>query len=91
MTESFTPDGGPLSFGETSSEQQGVMFLYRGAMQSLRNPASHRFIEEVDEDYARDVIHTVNLLLRLMETNTSSNASSKLEQHPESSVVDSDS
>ena len=91
MTESFTPDGGPLSFGETGSEQQGVMFLYRGAMQSLRNPASHRFIEEVDEDYARDVIHTVNLLLRLMETNTSSNASSKLEQHPESGVVDSDS
>ncbi|PAU79990.1 TIGR02391 family protein [Halorubrum salipaludis] len=91
MTESFTPDDGPLSFGETGSEQQGVMFLYRGAMQSLRNPASHRFIEEVDEDYARDVIHTVNLLLRLMETNTSSNASSKLEQHPESGVVDSDS
>ena len=48
------------------------MFLYRGAMLSLRNPASHRFIEEVDEDYARDTLHTVNLLLRLVEMNTSS-------------------
>ncbi|MFC7072974.1 TIGR02391 family protein [Halovenus rubra] len=90
MTEAFTPERGPLSFGETGSEQEGVMFLYRGAMQSLRNPASHRFIEEVDEEYARDVIHTVNLLLRLMESNTSSDTTSKLEQRAESDAVNSD-
>lgn len=70
MTEAFSIDGGPLSFGETGGEKQGVMFLYRGAMLSLRNPVSHRFIEEVDEDYARDVLHTVNLLLRLVEMNS---------------------
>ena len=62
--------GGELSFGETGGEKQGVMFLYRGAMMSLRNPASHRFIEQVDEDYARDTLHTVNLLLRLVDMNS---------------------
>ena len=51
------------------------MFLYRGAFQALRNPVSHRFVEEVDEDYARDGIHTVNLLLRLLDENTSENVS----------------
>lgn len=71
MTEAFSPDGGSLAFGETGGEKQGVMFLYRGAMLSLRNPASHRFVDEVDEDYARDVIHTVNLLLRLVDMNNS--------------------
>ena len=69
MTQAFSPDDGPLSFGETGGEKQGVMFLYRGAMLSLRNPASHRFVKEVDEEYARDVLHTVNLLIRLIELN----------------------
>lgn len=71
MLAAFNSDDGPLSFGETEGEQDGVMFLYRGAFQALRNPVSHRFIDEVDEAYARDAIHTVNLLLRLLEENTS--------------------
>jgi hypothetical protein len=37
---------------------------------ALRNPVGHRFVDEIDEDYARDVIHTVNLLLRVLETNS---------------------
>jgi len=71
MLQAFNAEDGPLSFGETEGEQDGVMFLYRGAFQALRNPVSHRFVEEVDEDYARDAIHTVNLLLRLLDENTS--------------------
>lgn len=87
MTQAFNPEGGKLPFGETSGEKQGVMFLYRGAMLSLRNPASHRFIDEVDEDYARDVIHTVNLLLRLVELNSSDGSGGDLRQVPESGGV----
>lgn len=70
MLQAFNADDGPLSFGQTEGEQDGVMFLYRGAFQALRNPVSHRFVEEVDEDYARDAIHAVNLLLRLLDENT---------------------
>lgn len=69
--QAFNSDDGALSFGETEGEQDGVMFLYRGAFQALRNPVSHRFVEDIDEEYARDAIHTVNLLLRLLEENTS--------------------
>lgn len=65
MTEAFRPEG-PLSMGKTEAEEEGTMLLYRSAIMALRNPASHRFVDEADKDYARDVIHTVNLLLRVM-------------------------
>lgn len=87
MTDAFHPDRGPLAFGETKSEKQGAMFLFRGAIQSLRNPASHRTLEEADEEYARDVIHTVNLLLRLLEINNSESSDPILQQVPETGAV----
>lgn len=87
MTRAFNPDNGELTFGETGGEKQGMMFLYRGAMLSLRNPASHRFIEEADKDYARDVIHTVNLLLRLLKMNTDDISNTELRQVPETESV----
>ena len=68
MTEAFRPDG-PLAMGKTESEKEGTMLLFRSVVMALRNPVSHRFVNEVDEDYARDVIHTVNLLLRVMDSN----------------------
>lgn len=74
IQKAFHPDEGKLVFGETNGEREGVMFLYRGAFQALRNPASHRFIESVDEDYARDAIYTVNLLLRLLHENYNVNS-----------------
>lgn len=68
MTDAFHPDG-PLAMGSTNAEEEGTMLLYRSAVLVLRNPVSHRFIDEVDKDYARDVLHTVNLLLRVLEEN----------------------
>jgi len=70
IQDAFHYDDGELSFGLSRAEKEGVMFLYRGAFQALRNPVSHRFIEDVDESYARDAIHTVNLLLRLLDEST---------------------
>lgn len=64
--EAFNSEKGPLAFGETGGEKDGVMFLYRGAFQALRNPPNHRFIEP-DRQYAHDAICSVNLLLRLLE------------------------
>lgn len=67
MTEASHPDG-PLAMGKTESEKEGTILLFRSVVMALRNPVSHRFVNEVDEDYARDVIHTVNLLLRVMDS-----------------------
>lgn len=69
MTEAFRPDG-PLAMGKTEAEKEGSMLLYRSAIMALRNPVSHRFVDEIDKDYARDVIHTVNLLLRVIDANS---------------------
>jgi hypothetical protein len=69
MTEAFHPDG-PLAMGKTEAEKEGTMLLFRSAVMALRNPVGHRFVDEIDEEYARDVIHTVNLLLRVMESDT---------------------
>jgi uncharacterized protein (TIGR02391 family) len=68
MTDAFRP-GGPLAVGETESEKEGTMLLFRGSVMALRNPVSHRFTDEIDQEYARDVIHTVNLLLRVIREN----------------------
>jgi len=74
MTESFNPaDPGPLAMGKTNSEKEGTMLLYRSVFMALRNPVSHRFIEEIDQDYARDIIHTVNLLLRSIDEEADTN------------------
>lgn len=62
----FSPNDGPLSIGETKSEQKETMFLYAGAMQAIRNPASHRFYE-VEQQEARDIISFINFLLFLIE------------------------
>lgn len=66
MTDAFRPDG-PLARGETDAEKEGTMLLYRSAMIALRNPVGHRFVDSIDENYARDVLHTVNLLLRSID------------------------
>lgn len=87
MTEAFNPNGGKIVMGDTDGEQQGFMFLFRGAMLSLRNPASHRFVEEVDEGYARDALHTVNLLLRLLDLDQSGETNTNLRQVPETRSV----
>lgn len=87
MEEAFNPDGGPLAFGETRDEELGAQFLFTGAIKTLRNPASHRTLEEADEEYARDVLHTVNLLLRFIEINNTEPEKDTLRQVPETGAV----
>ncbi len=48
------------------SEQQGMMFLYAGAMLALRNPRAHA-IREDEADAALEYIGLVNLLLRALD------------------------
>lgn len=70
INQAFSTDGGPLSFGETNSEQLGVQRLYKGAIQSLRNPSSHRFLDDLGEDEAFNILSTANLLLTWLEDNS---------------------
>lgn len=69
ITNAFNPGDGPLSFGQTSAEMEGIMHLYRGAYMSFRNPASHRFVEDINEVQAYHLLCLANLLLSLLEEN----------------------
>lgn len=74
MQAAFSPPDGPLQMGEQAGEQKGVMFLYSGAIQALRNPLAHRvvdpekdrFLDDLDQQDAHDIIAFVNLLLSLL-------------------------
>src|SRR3989304_5432715 len=48
------------------SEQQGMMFLYAGAMLALRNPRAHS-LKVDDPENALDVILFINLLLKSLD------------------------
>ena len=48
------------------SEQQGMMFLYAGAMLAFRNPRSHKFVE-YDADRAVQTIAFISLLAKLLD------------------------
>lgn len=74
MKKVFRQSEGPLRMGEEPSEERGVMFLYSGAIQALRNPLSHRvvdpeknrFLDDFGQQKAHDTISYVNLLLSLL-------------------------
>jgi uncharacterized protein (TIGR02391 family) len=74
MKKAFRPSEGPLRMGEKPGEEEGVMFLYAGAIQGLRNPLSHRvvdpdrerYLDDFDQQKAHDIISYVNLLLSFL-------------------------
>lgn len=68
-TQAFHPEEGPLSFGETEAERQGVMFLYRSAFKTFYNPSKHRFLDDLDKKQTYHILCFVNMLITLMEEN----------------------
>jgi uncharacterized protein (TIGR02391 family) len=63
----FNPKTGKLILGETSSEQQALHLLFRGAIGFLRNPPSHRLAEDESNVEAFEIICMVDLLLRIVD------------------------
>jgi hypothetical protein len=61
----LSADKGNLIFSEHSGEQQGILMLYRGAMQFIRNPPMHNLIE-YQASRAQLLIRLVDSLLRLL-------------------------
>ncbi|ACV47818.1 MULTISPECIES: TIGR02391 family protein [Halomicrobium] len=80
LIQEATKSGGPLSFGERSAEEQGVMFLYAGSYQAIRNPLSHRspdqskerYLDDLGKEEAHNIISFVNLQLRFLDQYASS-------------------
>jgi len=66
VDKAFHPETGMLNFGRTPAEKQGVYFLYRGAIQAIRNPITHDFDQGYGKDEAFRMIAFVDILLKMM-------------------------
>jgi len=71
MQKVFSPKQPILQFNDLrtetdKSEQQGMMFLYAGAMLALRNPRAHS-IRVDDPENALDLIMFINLLIKSLD------------------------
>ena len=71
MKNVFSPKNPILKFSDLQtqseqSEQQGMMFLYAGAMLALRNPRAHEIIED-DPEKALEYIAFLSLLAKSLD------------------------
>lgn len=71
MQHVFSPNNPILKFNDLNtesekSEQQGMMFLYAGAMLALRNPRAHELIED-DPEKALEYIAFISLLAKSLD------------------------
>jgi uncharacterized protein (TIGR02391 family) len=74
MQTVFSPKNPILKFNDLRtetdrSEQQGMMFLFAGAMLALRNPRAHGILQD-EPDTALEYIGLVNLLARALDRST---------------------
>ena len=58
--------GGKLVFSSHTGEQTGVMLLYQGAMQFIRNPPMHKIID-YPESMAQQFIRLIDALMMLLD------------------------
>lgn len=68
MTRAFKADEGPLAdTAQETAEQEGVMYLFMGAIAALRNPVGHR--EDLHEDPAEPakIVIFADLLLDIVD------------------------
>ena len=71
MQHVFSPDKPALKFNDLASdtdksEQQGMMFLYSGAILALRNPRAHEIVED-DPETALEYIVFLSLLAKSLD------------------------
>lgn len=66
MDDAFNPDRGKLVFGETASERQAVHQVFRSAYMMLRNPPSHRYLEEFGGAEIVEIVMFVDFLLKIL-------------------------
>ena len=62
----FNPQKGKLTFGETDGERQALYQIYRSAFLMLRNPPSHRYLEEFQGAEIVEIVMFVDFLLKIL-------------------------
>lgn len=75
-TQAFRAGDSEFQWGYNEAEQKGLMYLYAGAFLALRNPSSHprgdsernRYLDDMDERDALDILCFFNFLMRRLET-----------------------
>jgi len=68
VQDAFSTDDGPLTFAEVEAEKRGWMYLYAGGFGALRNPPSHRNEDSIDQHRAMQILHYVDMLLEVLES-----------------------
>jgi hypothetical protein len=58
--------GGKLVFSSHPGEQQGIQFLFRGAVQFIRNPPMHRIVD-YPESMAQQFLRLIDALMMLLD------------------------
>jgi hypothetical protein len=76
LVDELLEPGGKLVFSSHGGEQQGVQYLFRGAMQFIRNPPMHKIID-YPESVARQYLRLIDSLLLLLNQATLKGQSSK--------------
>jgi len=66
--DAFSEGGGSLTFAEVGAERRGWMYLFAGGFGALRNPPSHRDEDSIDQQRAMQILHYVDLLLDVLES-----------------------
>lgn len=67
MQEVFSKDKAKFVFSSDPNEQQGMMYLYAGAVAGIRNRYSHNTKDITDQNYALELLHFASALVRLFE------------------------
>lgn len=67
VKDTLDPEKGILTDRNKSrQEQEGLYALFSGAMSFVRNPRSHRFVDEADNQLDIELVYLADLLLRVL-------------------------
>ena len=69
LVDELLAPGGKLVFSSHEGEQKGIQFLFRGAMQFIRNPPMHKIID-YPENVAKQYLRLIDSLLLLLDQAT---------------------
>jgi len=70
MQDVFSKENPKYRVSDDSNEQQGIMFLYSGAVAGIRNKYVHKTAKITNKQYALELLHFASFLFRLFDDST---------------------